>query len=257
MLSESPDATTGVWWWGMRRFGYLAVALALVPGAWASPDASLKDARIALMYGSAGVLIAGGTFEPGPDVEAMKAFPALPNDAQWSPGEWIKEVSPDLLRGLKNQPKPQTTWRIGDRWQIYPGAGAPVTVTIAKTVYLGHGCTAGSDGAIARFVTSAVANRIAGLRATEFLAVPGAGFANVSQEPLIPIDARARVDVAEVLLRRARGVDMGGVRNAWTIGNQSYVLSLGIGYEGFGLDLEEFDPQKGLSTVVISIGAGC
>jgi hypothetical protein len=104
---------------------------------------------------------------------------------------------------------PKTDWHIGDQWQLYPGAGAPATLVIEKVVILSHpGCGCFRDGAIARFLSPATANRIEGLRASEFLAVPGAGLANVSQTSLIPLSPHSDIEdkIRPLLFRKAREV---------------------------------------------------
>ena len=107
-------------------------------------------------------------------------------------------VPPQLARRWK--PEPVTEWHIGDQWQLYPGAGAPAALVIEKIVILGHPGEMFREGAIARFVSRESANRIEGLRASEYLAAPGAGIANVSQTPLVPISS---YDGAGTKIRRA------------------------------------------------------
>lgn len=190
----------------------LVALLAVVTAAWGAPPASPKNSRIALRYENGRVLIVGGDINISDEAASKtlapihEKYPKL-NNTDMAFGASINEVPPELLQGLQVDPK--TDWHIGDPWQLYPGAGPPATVVIEKIVILSHrGCGCFRDGAIARFLTPTTANRIEGLRAAEFLVVPGAGLANVSQTAIIPLSLYTDMDekIRTILFRRAREV---------------------------------------------------
>ena len=164
-----------------------AVVFIIATCAFGAPAAAPKGARIAVRYGSAQVLIMGEDIDTS-DVATAKIlttvydkYPKLPRTNEIP---FVSAVPARLLQSFKL--KPRTDWRIGTQWQLYPGAGPSVTVAIEAVVILSSGCGGFRDGAIARFLTPAIANRVAGGRANEFLVAPGVGLANVSQTPLIP-----------------------------------------------------------------------
>jgi hypothetical protein len=181
----------------------------MMAGAWGAPVVSPKNCRIALRYGPDRVLILGGAISAGPEATAKalqdlyEKYPKLDRPPVIVP-ERMNAVPAELLQHFKTTPK--TAWHIGGRWQIYPGGGPPATVVIEKLVLLSHiGCDCWWDGAIARFVDKSTANRIAGLRASEFLAAPGAGLANVSQIPIVPLGAEYDAEkIRLALLQPAR-----------------------------------------------------
>jgi hypothetical protein len=187
-----------------------AALFAIVTAAGAAPAASPKDSRIALRYGVGQVLIMGGEIALT-DEATSNALTAIhdkyPKLLKMVAGEWMNAVPPRVLQ--KFRPNPRTDWRIGDRWQLYPGAGPPVTLVIETVVIIGHGgCGCFRDGAIARFLSPASANRIAGLRAGDYLVAPGVGLANVSQIPLYPLERESDVEekIRKALFGRAREV---------------------------------------------------
>jgi hypothetical protein len=204
----------------------------------AAPPASPKNSRIALRYGMGRVLIVGGNINVIDEAtaDAVSGIPAkYPKLSGIPVGEWTNAVPPRLVQSLK--PDPRTDWRIGDRWQLYPGAGPPVTVVIETVVVIGHGGSCSfRDGAVARFLSPAVANRIAGLRANEFLAVPGAGLANVSQVPILPLgrdDYDTTQKVQQVLLQRAREIvtdENWGIADGWSDEEKKQIRELNRRY---------------------------
>ncbi len=159
-------------------------------------------------------MIIGGALQARSDAtikelrDIQDRFPKL-EGADMVAGAWMNVVPRQLARSWT--PEPRTDWHIGDLWQLYPGAGAPATLLIEKMVILGHPGDSFREGAIARFVSRETANRIEGLRASEYLAAPGAGIANVSQTPLVPIsefdDAQPKTRLA--LFERARKIVQG------------------------------------------------
>jgi hypothetical protein len=165
---------------------------ALLTVARAAPAASPKDSRIAIRYGFGKVLIMGGEIQPTDEATsgALSAiYNKYPKLIKMVAGEWMNAVPPQLLQEFK--PEPRTNWRIGDRWQLYPGAGPPITVVIETVVIIGQGgCGCFHDGAIARIPRAPSANQIAGLRASDYLVAPGAGLADVSQTPLYPLEGQ-------------------------------------------------------------------
>lgn len=154
------------------------------------------DTRIALRFGFGEVLIVGGTCST-----SAKGFPQLAYHVPLIPAYRLFVVTPKF--------KPE--WKIGSQWKVYPGAGMPVDVVIEKIVILEHKDD-NYDGAIVRIVDTDSVNRIAGMRATEYLAAPGNGLADVSQMPLLveqDSGTLSNVDsarVSQALLREARKI---------------------------------------------------
>ena len=184
------------------------LALVVATAAFAQPVPPSKEARIALRYSSTQILIVGGEYHT-PDQTAAKSleaivsrYPPLPRTTGEIP--LVTAVPPHLLTSF--QVDPRTAWRIGEQWQFFPGAGLPAIVTIEKVVMLGSGCDDFRDGAIARFVTPTDANRVAGLRATEFLVAPVGRLSDVSQMPLIPTDLDQSPEIRKILLKRAQAI---------------------------------------------------
>jgi hypothetical protein len=184
-------------------------------------DPMFRNVRIALRFGSEQVLIVGGEIR-GPysnnilDDASINKFPKATHNASLQPGEVIYLVPAQDLNHF--QFEPDTKWRIGDRWKLYPGAGPPVTITIQRlAVILYCGGTGGYAAAIATFEGPGAANSIAGLRASEYLATPGQELAAVSGTPLLPVEARqgeSTRELRQLLLSQARGI----VKNAdWMI----------------------------------------
>ncbi len=186
-------------------------------------DALFKDARIALRFGSGQVLIVGGEIR-GPynrygslDDSSIDKSPQPTVYASMLPGELIYLVQPQDM--TRFQFKPETKWRIGDRWKVYPGAGPAVTVVIRRlAVILVCGGIGGYGAAIAGFESPNVADSIDGLRASLYIAAPGQGLAGVSSTPLMPVDVWREAELTgglgRLLFSQARGI----VRNEnWMI----------------------------------------
>ncbi len=85
--------------------------------------------------------------------------------------------------------------------RFYPGAGSPTVAVIEKLVLLYHGDGNTYLGALGRILDTDVANRIAGLNAAEYLALPGAVVRGMSQVPLMRLD-RLESNVRRVLSDR-------------------------------------------------------
>jgi hypothetical protein len=189
---------------------FWVLAAILTAAAWAAPAAAPKNSRIAVRYGLGHVLIVGGDVYLGDEATAnalSRVYDNYPKLSSAPVGEWMNAVPPEFLQSF--QPEPRTGWHIGDRWQLYPGAGPPFTVVIEKVVIVGHGgCGCFRDGAVAGFLNPEGANRIAGLRASEFLVVPGNGLPGVSQVPLLPLDREDETEekIRRALFDRARGL---------------------------------------------------
>ncbi|HME06462.1 MAG TPA: hypothetical protein VKG25_05400, partial [Bryobacteraceae bacterium] len=129
--------------------------------------------------------------------------------ARLQPGETIYELRAENISHFT--PEPATLWHIGDRWRIYSGAGKPVTAVIRKLAVVVYcGGTGGWAAAIADFENPEASNLIAGLRASEYLAAPGAGLAQVSTTPIMPVEAWNSAEstpaIAELLLKQGREV---------------------------------------------------
>ena len=94
-------------------------------------------------------------------------------------------------------------FQIGDRWRIHTGAGPPTTVVVEKLVLLLHGNGNQLVGAIGRIANLDTANRIAGLCATAYLAIPAAAVPGVSEIPIMPLDQPDQ-EVTKILFNRGR-----------------------------------------------------
>ena len=169
-------------------------------------DPLFQNARIALRLDDGHILIIGGGIR---DIPRKIKLPEFSHHASQQPGDNTYLVTPQEMTRFTADP--ETKWRIGDRWKIYPGAGPPATVIIqqlAITVYCGG--LGGYSAAIASFENPGAGNLVAGLRASEYLAAPGQGLAAVSSIPLIPVDTsrvwESTSAVAKLLLTHAREI---------------------------------------------------
>jgi hypothetical protein len=154
----------------------------------------LKNVHLASFLPEGGVLIRSNYGYDGPidrllPVQGSKAIFSMPPPYR---AQFLSEHA--------------ANWQAGDRWQVYPGAGKPATVLIQETglVISGHGSYV---SAIARFENADDANRIAGLRASEFLAMPGLADPGVSEQPLMAPsidDDQANRKIEKLLFERAR-----------------------------------------------------
>ena len=181
-----------------------AVTLSAQPGR-IERDPLFRDVRIALRFGSDQVLLIGGEIR-GPAVDgilydkAIEKFPRSTHYARLEPGGLIFAVPPQYISRYRFEP--DTKWKAGDRWKLYPGAGPPVTVVIQELAIVFYcGGIGGYAAAIAGFENPDAANSIAGLRAGEYLASPGVGLAGVSEMPMIPVWAEKEMEPT-VALRR-------------------------------------------------------
>jgi hypothetical protein len=144
----------------------------------AEPPDVLKNVRLASRLGTDRVLIQG---EMGQSELGYSGLQTVPGEAGlYRTG--LLRVTPSYMATFRTEHP--TNWRPGDKWKIYTGAGAAVTVVIQELVLLptGNGPYA---SAIARFEDEDTANRVSGLRASEFLATPGPGLLDLSKQPLM------------------------------------------------------------------------
>jgi hypothetical protein len=156
-------------------------------------DPALKDVRVALRFGPGQVLLVGSEIT-GPSTtngilydRSMEELAKPTQHAVLGPGDLVYLAPPEYMARFKLQSEEK--WRVGDRWKVYPGAGPPVTVVIQSLAFsLICGGIGGNAAAIARFEDAGAANRIAGLRASEYLAAPDDRLGAVSEEPLMPVD---------------------------------------------------------------------
>ena len=165
-----------------------------------SSDPLLSKARIALRLNTGEVLILGGGIQV-PDYGRLSKFPTTPGFAELLL-ERIQLVPTGGLAGFTVVPPVE--WKAGDRWKVYPGAGQPLTVLIQKLVVSGD-----LVGASARFERAEDTNRILGLRADEYLAVPDPGWAGVSTDPLLPStrqEYKLNLQLGKLLTAHARGL---------------------------------------------------
>ena len=166
----------------------------------------LSDASIALRCQGSRVLIIGEIADDDAVARltngGFSSFPQLQIDATFSPGEVTLKIAREDLHTLMQKHGPG--FEIGTRWQIYPGAGPPATVVIEKLVLLYHGNGNQYLGALGRILWNRdVANRIAGLRAAAYLAVPGPVVPGISEIPLVRLD-QASFDMTKLLFDRGR-----------------------------------------------------
>jgi hypothetical protein len=104
--------------------------------------------------------------------------------------------------------------RLGQTWQVYTGSGPAAPATVARLAYLDGECAFESDAAIANFRRGTDQNRIRGLRGSVFLAAPGAGWANVSQEPFTLGQDKAIASAAsQIITTQAKAMVRAGKRN--------------------------------------------
>jgi hypothetical protein len=151
-----------------------------------TPDL-LKNARLARMLGPDRVVIQGGSLETD-SWEGLKPLPGWP-DYLLTPRAWLARFTIN----------PATSWRAGDRWTLYPGAGAPAPLVLENFVLERKG-SGNFASAVAKFNNPEDSNRIAGLRTKEFLAFPAAGLPGVSRSPLVTADENDSVLRVEILL---------------------------------------------------------
>ncbi len=173
----------------------------------AEPSPPSPGTRIALRFGFGEVLIVGGRCSA-----SAKGFPQLAYRVPLLSAYRLLVFSSEFIQGIVGTaPEPKSEWKIGSQRHVYSGSGTPVSVAIEKVVVLEHKDD-NYDGAIARIVDADSANRLAGLRATEYLAAPGIGLADVTQVPLLLEQDSGTLSnvnsarVSAVLLREARKV---------------------------------------------------
>ena len=136
----------------------------------------------------------------------------------------------------------RSNWRSGDRWRIYTGAGNPVTVSIQDLALEGHGDGSAAVVAVAQFPDEDTANRVFGLRASGYLAVPGLGIDETPDRPLMPDDYFEGVVELEQLLK-AHGVAIVKQRQAGNDGGSAEALKLDKAF----LDAGSFAAQTHIS----------
>jgi hypothetical protein len=168
-------------------------------------DPLFRDVRIALRFGSDQVLLVGGEIR-GPAVDgivydkAIEKFPRSSRYARLEPGGLIFSAPPQYIS--RYQFEPDTKWKAGDRWQVYPGSGPPIAVVIQDLAIVFYcGGIGGYAAAIAGFENPDAANSVAGLRAGEYLASPGVGLAAVSGMPMMPVWAEKEIEPTMALGR--------------------------------------------------------
>jgi hypothetical protein len=171
----------------------------------------LSEASIALRCEGAGVLIIGVNVEDDRLAklgrEGVARLTELGLHPALSPGQKTLEITQEVVHTLT--PKRKAGFQIGARWQIYPGAGLPTAVVVEKLILL-YGNGNKYIGALGHILNSDVANRIAGLAAAEYLAIPGAVLPGVSQIPMIRLDQQDD-RVTKLLFDRGRGVIRDGL----------------------------------------------
>ena len=192
----------------MKLVGAATFATCLMPASLAfAAGGALSDARIALRCADAKLLIVGANLDDDRVGRLnLKGALSLALGARFSPGEATFEISERVVTRLTSE-SDRAGFRIGARWRVYPGAGPSVPVVIAKLVLLYHGDGSKYLGAIAQFLNTGTANRIQGLAAREYLALPGVGISALSQIPMVPLDKYENHDeLTRILFERAREV---------------------------------------------------
>ena len=140
-----------------------AVSLLWCPLAKAA-EPPTAETRIAVRYGYGDVLLIGGECSADPKGLSQMAY-----HSSLMPARRIFVETPEFLRGTaRSTPNPKTDWKPGDQWQVYTGAGSPVTVVIDKLVLFEY-ARKFHDGVIAHIVDPEASNRVAGLQAISII----------------------------------------------------------------------------------------
>ena len=177
-------------------------------------DPLFRDVRIALRLGSDQVLLIGGEIR-GPAVDGIvydrgiEKFPRSTRYARMSPGGLIYLVPPEYISRYEFDP--DTKWKAGDRWKLYPGAGPPITVVIQELAIVFYcGGIGGYAAAITGFENPDAANSVAGLRAGEYLSSPGIGLLAVSGIPVMPVwadkELQQTIALGRLMFNHALGI---------------------------------------------------
>ncbi len=166
-----------------------------------------ENVRIALRLSSGKVLMIGGELKRRPGVDyrridrAMESSLPIAGQSQFQPMEQIVRVSPGYLSRFRIEPT--TTWRTGDRWILYTGAGRAVPVAIDFPVSGGA-----YEAVLASIVSPADQGLVEGLRSEAYLTAPVGALREVSTRPLVPVDVGYEdlltTKVAAILLERAK-----------------------------------------------------
>jgi hypothetical protein len=173
--------------------------------ACALASGQIQSARIALRLSDGEILIIGGQLRDSKDPSgiyepSMESLPASAGHSPLQPLDKIFRVSPEYL--FQFQIDPETKWRPGERWKVYPGAGGPLTAVIDSLAF-GYYC--GGIGGYA-----AALGRIEGTQASRsdvYLVAPASGLGAVSENPLVPVtDNRETGTIEKVLLKRGRAI---------------------------------------------------
>lgn len=189
----------------MKRFAHIGWAIVLATvcclGAIEAAErpAILNGVRLASRFGADRVLIRSDyRLDGNVDFRRLKPVPGSAS---------VYRMPSDYRAQFAN--RNPTNWRTGDKWALYTGAGAPVTVAIeAIVLVLSGGDTDAYVSAIARFENEDTASRVAGLKASEYLAAPSPGLKGVSRQPLIELSRYDGValQVENLLLARSRAL---------------------------------------------------
>jgi len=194
--------------------------------------AILNNVCLASRFGPNRILIRSGYRLEG-DIDIRRLEP-LPGSAS------VYRMPPEY-RAQFTARKP-VNWRSGDKWALYTGAGVPVTVSIDELVLvLSGGGTDGYVSAIAKFENQDTADRVAGLKASEYLAAPSPGLKNVSSQPLFELSRYDGVQAENLLLARGRAL----------VTSEEWKVKLGADERGL-LDRAFLGPQPLRSDIHIS-----
>jgi hypothetical protein len=117
-----------------------------------------------------------------------------------STGSGFHVVSPAYFMEQRKRGQREKLWSIGQSWRAYPGRGAPASITISAVGYLESECQVDYEGALGRFRAKADTTRIGAEQYTYVLTVPGAGWASVSEQPIIMSEDPAISQAASLIM---------------------------------------------------------
>lgn len=167
------------------RLFVLSLAVSEIPAA--APSGRLATAGIALRCAGSTVLIVGQQVDANAVDKLFRAAQGglreIRIEPAIGPGEWYFEISPGTYAQLAA--KRAVGFVPGAKWHVYTGSGRPVSVAVEKLVLSTHGNGNQYLTALGRILNPGDANRIAGLDAGAYLALPGAVVPAISETPLV------------------------------------------------------------------------
>jgi hypothetical protein len=139
----------------------------------------------------------------GPEDESNPRGPlefsgAEPPGATLLPSEIGIEMSPSFLQNWKKKLSPE--FAVGALWHVYPGEGPPIRIIIEKLLYVYRDV----DDCIAA-VGRPVGRKISGLKAREYLAIPGKIDKSISNTRMVELKTPLP-NVLAVLTEKAKSI---------------------------------------------------